>query len=85
MNRSVMPEDLPEQGREAVYPDGEVSRAIMSLPEKPRLMVLLRYYEGLSLKETATAAGMSLATAKRQISKANQLLQQRLEGWYYDE
>jgi RNA polymerase sigma-70 factor (ECF subfamily) len=57
----------------------------MSLPEKERLVVLLRYYEGLSLKETAEAAGMSLATAKRQISKANQLLHQRLEGWYYDE
>ena len=85
MDRRITPENLPEQGREAVYPDGEVSRAIMSLPEKPRLMVLLRYYEGLSLKETATAAGMSLATAKRQISKANQLLHERLEGWYTDE
>ena len=79
------PEDLPEQAQDAAYPDGEVSRAIMSLPEKERLVVLLRYYEGLSLKETAEAAGMSLATAKRQISKANQLLHQRLEGWYYDE
>ena len=85
MNRSLTPEDLPEQAQDAAYPDGEVSRAIMSLPEKERLVVLLRYYEGLSLKETAEAAGMSLATAKRQISKANQLLHQRLEGWYYDE
>ena len=85
INRSITPEDLPEQGRETVYPDGEVSRAIMSLPDRERLVVLLRYYEGLSLKETATAAGMSLATAKRQLSKANQLLHQRLEGWYYDE
>ena len=85
MNRSLTPEDLPEQAQDAVYPDGEVSRAIMSLPDKERLVVLLRYYEGLSLNETAEAAGMSLATAKRQISKANQTLHQRLEGWYYDE
>ena len=85
MNRSLTPEDLPEQGQEAVLPDGEISRAIMSLPYRLRQFILLRYFDGLSLNETATAAGVSLATAKRQISKANQLLHDRLEGWYYDE
>ena len=57
----------------------------MSLPYRLRQFILLRYFDGLSLNETATAAGVSLATAKRQISKANQLLHDRLEGWYYDE
>ncbi|MBR5962303.1 MAG: sigma-70 family RNA polymerase sigma factor [Clostridia bacterium] len=84
-DRRVTPEDLPEQGQEAVLPDGEISRAIMSLPFRLRQFILLRYFDGLSLNETATAAGVSLATAKRQISKANQLLHDRLEGWYYDE
>ena len=84
-DRRVTPEDLPEQGQEAVLPDGEISRAIMSLPYRLRQFILLRYFDGLSLNETATAAGVSLATAKRQISKANQLLHERLEGWYYDE
>ena len=84
-DRRVTPDDLPEQGQEAVLPDGEISRAIMSLPSRLRQFILLRYFDGLSLNETATAAGVSLATAKRQISKANQLLHDRLEGWYYDE
>ena len=84
-DRRVTPEDLPEQGQEAVLPDGEISRAIMSLPSRLRLLILLRYFDGLSLRETEIAAGVSLATAKRQISKANQLLHERLEGWYYDE
>ena len=84
-DRRVTPDDLPEQGQEAVLPDGEISRAIMSLPYRLRQFILLRYFDGLSLNETATAAGVSLATAKRQISKANQLLHDRLEGWYYDE
>ena len=84
-DRRVTPEDLPEQGQEAVLPDGEISRAIMSLPYRLRQFILLRYFDGMSLNETATAAGVSLATAKRQISKANQLLHDRLEGWYYDE
>jgi len=85
MDRRIVPEDLPEQSREDEVPDGEVTEAIRSLPSKLRTMILLRYYEGLSLKETAAAAGISLATAKRQISKANQLLHERLEGWYTDE
>ena len=85
MDRRIVPEELPEQSREDEVPDGEVTEAIRSLPSKLRTMILLRYYEGLSLKETAAAAGISLATAKRQISKANQLLHERLEGWYTDE
>jgi len=85
MDRRIVPEDLPEQSREDEVPDGEVTEAIRSLPARLRTMILLRYYEGLSLKETAAAAGISLATAKRQISKANQLLHERLEGWYTDE
>ena len=85
MDRRIVPEDLPEQSREDEVPDGEVTEEIRSLPSKLRTMILLRYYEGLSLKETAAAAGISLATAKRQISKANQLLHERLEGWYTDE
>ena len=84
-DRRVTPEDLPEQAQEPMLPDGEISRAIMSLPSRLRTLILLRYFDGLSLRETATAAGVSLATAKRQISKANQLLHERLEGWYYDE
>ncbi len=85
MDRRIVPEELPEQSREDEVPDGEVTEAIRSLPSKLRTMILLRYYEGLSLKETAAAAGISLATAKRQISKENQLLHERLEGWYTDE
>ena len=85
MDRRLTPEDLPEQGQEAEVPDGEVTEAIRLLPARLRTMILLRYYEELSLKETAAAAGISLATAKRQISKANQFLRERLEGWYTDE
>ena len=85
MDRRMTPDDLPEQTQEDTVPDGEVTEAIRSLPSGLRMIILLRYYEGLSLNETATAAGVSLATIKRQISKANRLLRERLEGWYTDE
>ena len=85
VERRFTPDDLPEPGQETVFPDGEVSRAIAALPGKLRMAVLLRYYQGLSLRETAVALGVSLATAKRQISKANGMLRQSLKGWYEDE
>lgn len=85
MDRRLTPDDLPEQAQDDMVPEGEVTEAIRSLPSGLRMIILLRYYEGLSLNETATAAGVSLATIKRQISKANRLLRERLEGWYTDE
>lgn len=85
MDRRLTPDDLPEQAQDDMVPEGEVTEAIRSLPSGLRMIILLRYFEGLSLKETATAAGISAATAKRQISKANRLLRERLEGWYTDE
>ena len=85
VNRSVTPEDLPEQSRETAFPDGEISQALAELSPRLRMVILLRYYDGMTLQETARAAGISLATTNRLIRKANQLLHHRLEGWYYDE
>ena len=84
IERRFTPEDLPERGQETPFPDGEVTRAVSALPKKLRLTVLLRYYEGLTLQETADALRISLSTAKRQLKKANELLRQNLEGWYED-
>ena len=85
MERRFTPDDLTEQAQEARFPDGEVSRAVGALPQKLRMTVLLRYYEAMTIGETADALGVSHATAKRQLKKANELLRQKLEGWYHDE
>ena len=85
MDRRITLEDLPERAEEMRFPDGEVSGAIASLPAKLRMVILLRYYEGFTVQETANISGVSAATAKRRIRKANQLLQKKLERWYDDE
>ena len=85
MDRRITPEDLPERAEEMRFPDGEVSGAIASLPAKLRMVILLRYYEGFTVQETANISGVSAATAKRRIRKANQLLHKKLERWYDDE
>ena len=85
VDRWITPDDLPEKKEEMCFPDGEVSGAITSLPAKYRLVILLHYYEGFSIRETANVIGVSSATAKRRIRKANQFLKEKLERWYYDE
>ncbi|MFL6060182.1 MAG: SigE family RNA polymerase sigma factor [Marmoricola sp.] len=52
--------------------------AVRSLPERQRAVVVLRYYEQLSEKETAEALGVSPGTVKSQSSRALDTLRSRL-------
>jgi RNA polymerase sigma-70 factor (ECF subfamily) len=57
----------------------------MRLPVKYREVVLLRYYEGLKLKEVASALRLSDGKVRSRLNKANGILRERLKEWYYDE
>lgn len=86
MDRSVTPEEMPGQSRqEDGLLRGEIAGAVGALPRRERMAVLLRYYQGMSLEETARAMGISASTAKRLLKKANALLRQALKGWNEDE
>lgn len=53
---------------------------IMGLPCRQRDAVLLRYYQDMSLTETARALGVSPATASRWLDRALAALQRTLKG-----
>lgn len=84
MDRRVTPEDM-ERGAAFEFPDDSLSKAITELPALLRQAVALRYFEELSIREMTQVLGVSEATAKRRIRKANVLLRQRLKEWYEDE
>ena len=78
-------DSLPERPADFDFPDNTVLTEVMQLPAKYREVILLRYYEGLKLKEIASALGLSDGRVRSRLNKANGILRDRLEEWYYDE
>jgi len=69
-----MDEDLPEVDPALVH------GAIRELPEKGRMVLVLRALEGYSHKEIAESMGISVSTSKTQYHRALSLLNKKLKG-----
>ena len=82
IDRSTSLDALPEQGREDAH--SPVLAAVTTLKRHEKEAILLHYYQGLSLKETAKALGISESAVKQRMQRANQHLKQELEEWYHD-
>ena len=61
-------------------PEYALEEAIAGLPESYRLVILLRYYEGLSYQDVATRLGMPLGTVTKTLSRAYAMLRQELKA-----
>jgi RNA polymerase sigma-70 factor (ECF subfamily) len=74
--------DAPEEGvLDEMMRDemGEqVQKAVGHLPPQQRIVVVLRYTEGLSYEEIAAAVGCSLGTVASRLNRAHKTLERRL-------
>jgi len=55
-----------------------VRAAVASLPPEQRIVVILRYTEGLSYEEIASALGCSMGTVASRLNRAHKFLERRL-------
>lgn len=69
----VSPTSEPETGGEQ-----RLAEALAALPESPRQVILLRYYEDLSCQEVADRFGMPLGTVTKTLSRGYAQLRQIL-------
>lgn len=76
---------LPETPVDFDFPDSTVLTEVMRLPAKLREVILLRYYQGLKVKEIARTLNLSDGMVKDRLKKANRGLHDRLKEWYFDE
>ena len=74
-------EDLPPRYLQAEDPDQEdLILDIMALPRKHKEVILLYYYQEMTLEEIATALNIRPSTVHYRLKKARALLKQQLTG-----
>ncbi len=72
-------EDLPDRFTMTEPVDRSMTWIVMDLPDKYKQVVLLYFYQGLTIRETAEALDMSTTTVHRRLQKAEDLLKNALE------
>lgn len=76
-------ESKPAQ--DEAFSDDTVFRAVSALPDGEKLAVLLHYYQGFSVKETADLMNLKVSAVNSRLARAREKLRQSLRGWYFDE
>lgn len=72
-NRMITPEDLPMHEK-AAEEDIELFIDVMNLPEKYRSVILLVYWQRMTVREAAEAVSTSESTVCRRLKKAESML-----------
>ena len=74
------PEDLPPALQPVTDGQRELFLDVMALPEKYRQVILLYYYQDMTMAETASALGISRPAVMRRLKKACERLRYEPEG-----
>ncbi len=80
INRRVTLDDLPLPAEEPELEHIALTEAILQLPRKYMEVVVLHYYHGLNVKETAQALEISSPAVTNRLKKAHAKLRWALEG-----
>ena len=73
-------EELPPQLTAVESKDLSLTQAVMELPGRYKQVILLYYFQGLTMQETAEALGAVQSTVQRRLKKAEALLKASLAG-----
>ena len=85
INRRVTLEMLPEASVPFEEKDSMLTLAVMQLPIRLREVILLHYYQGLNVNETAEVLGISQPSVSNRLKRGRERLRETLEGRELDE
>ena len=78
-------DDVPDQGEADTYADDTVLQAVMDLSEKDKQVILLRFYQEMTVPEIARVLHIPVPAATSRLNRAKKHLKEALKGWYFDE
>ena len=81
VDRRVPVEELALPAPEADGVAKQLFAAVRTLPPKYREVILLHFYQDMSVGEIAGTLRLTASSVYRRMSKAEQLLKAKLEGW----
>ncbi len=76
--------DNPEKSYSGTELRAILSKALLDLETRLRIVVVLRDVEGLSTEETARVLGLSVAAVKSRLNRARLKLRNKLSAWFQD-
>ena len=80
VDRSKALDELPPQLIAVEPEDRTLTLMVMDLPDRYKQVILLHFFQGLTMQETADALGASQSTVHRRLKKAEELLKESLTG-----
>ncbi len=80
VDRSITLDNLPESVQPYRIEDDTLIIEIMKLPRKLMEVVLLYYYQGMSVNEAADSLGIAVSTVSTRLKHAREKLRSSLEG-----
>ena len=82
IDKRIHMDELPETAVPFQPPDDTMTRAILSLPAALRQVIILRYFQSLTVQEVAEVLKISRRTVHYRLDKAIRLLKSSLEEWH---
>ena len=79
IDRGVKIEDLPEPEAPADPEDTGLYETILRLPVKQREVVLLYFYQNMTMQETSEILRISVSNVSRRLESARKTLRKKLE------
>lgn len=80
VDRSVKPESIPSPACGITFEQAELVMDVMRLPRKYMEVVLLYYYQGMTVRQIAQSLNIPHQTASSRLKRAREKLRAALEG-----